>query len=157
MKNDYSTKDKLILLLLATGVCCFGVILPDSFSDHDKLVHFSAHFGMSFLLAFCFYMICTVKMRISKSFAYIVLITATLFVGILYKYWEIATQGMFGNHSFRTILDTMGVATSMSQNISGLLGAILLIEGLVDRHLAIAVLNADQAQTGNPFSAVSED
>ena len=66
MKNQYSVKDKLILLLLALGVGCFGFILPDSLSDHDKLVHFSAHFGMSFLLAFCFYMVCTVNMRISK-------------------------------------------------------------------------------------------
>ena len=120
MNNEYSVKDKMILLLLA-GVVCFGVVLPDSLSDHNKLVHFSAHFGMSFLLALCFYMICTVKMRISKLFSYTVLITATLFIGVIYKYWEIATQGMIGNYSFHTIMDRTGVMTSMSQNLSGLL------------------------------------
>src|ERR1035438_8519758 len=139
MKNEYSVKDKLILFLLATGALCFGVLLPDSFSDHDKLVHFSAHFGMSCLLGLCFYIIFTVKMRISKSIAYMILIMATLFIGIVYKFWEIGTSGMTGNYSFHTILDTKGVAISMSQNISGLLGAIFLIEGLVDRNLVMSV------------------
>ena len=70
MNNEYSVKDKLTLFLLATGVFCFGVILPDSLSTHVKLVHYAAHFGMSFLLALCFYMICTVKMKISKTISY---------------------------------------------------------------------------------------
>lgn len=139
MKNEYSVKDKLILLMLVIGVGCFGVILPDSLSDHDKLVHFSAHFGMSFLLALCFYMICTVKMRLTKTFTYTVLITATLFIGIVYKYWEIATFGMIGNYSFHRIVDNTGLVNSMSQNLSGLLAAILLIEGLVDKNLVVAI------------------
>ncbi|HWY33867.1 MAG TPA: hypothetical protein VNX68_04430 [Nitrosopumilaceae archaeon] len=157
MKNEYSVKDKFILCLLATGAFCFGVLLPDSFSDHDKLVHFSAHFGMSFLLALCFYMICTVKMRISKSFTYMILITATLFIGVVYKFWEIATSGMIGNYSFHTILDIKGVANSMSQNISGLLGAIFLIEGLVDRNLAMSVLRHANIQNEKSFSSTSEN
>ena len=69
MKNQYSIKEKLVLILLAAGVFCFGVVLPDSFSDHVKLVHFSAHFGMSFLLALCFYTLCTIKLRFSKLFS----------------------------------------------------------------------------------------
>ncbi len=157
MKNQYSVKDKLILLLLALGVGCFGFILPDSLSDHDKLVHFSAHFGMSFLLAFCFYMVCTVNMRISKSFTYMILITATLFIGVVYKFWEIATSGMIGNYSFHTILDTKGVATSMSQNISGLLGAIFLIEGLVERNLVMPVLRHTNMQNEKSFSSSPEN
>jgi hypothetical protein len=136
MNNEFSVKDKLTLSLLTTGMVIFGVILPDSLSDHNKLVHFSAHFGMSFLLAFCFYMICTIRMRISRTFSYTVLIAATLLIGIVYKYWEIATQGMIGSYSFHTIIDRTGVMTSMSQNLSGLMGAILLIEGLVDRNLS---------------------
>jgi hypothetical protein len=136
MNNEFSVKDKLILSLLTAGMVIFGVVLPDSLSDHNKLVHFSAHFGMSFLLAFCFYMICTIRMRISKAFSYTVLIAATLFIGIIYKYWEIATQGMIGSYSFHTIIDRTGVMTSMSQNISGLMGAMFLIEGFVDRNLS---------------------
>jgi len=149
MNNEYSFKDKMVLLLLAGTMICFGVVLPDSLSDHNKLVHFSAHFGMSFLLAFCFYMVCTVSMRISKLFSYTVLIIATLFIGVIYKYWEIATQGMIGSYSFHTIVDRTGVMTSMSQNISGLAGAMLLIEGLVDRNLASSVLRSGNMNLKN--------
>ncbi len=151
MKNEYRIKEKLILILLIAGIGCFGVLLPDSLSDHNKIVHFSAHFGMSFLLGLCFYMICTVKMRMSKILTYMVLISATLFIGIIYKYWEIATQGMIGNYSFQAILDSTGVPTSMSQNLSGLLGAVLLIEGLVDRNLAITALKPRKFQGYQSF------
>ena len=157
MNNVYNLKDKLVLFLLTAGMICFGVILPDSLSDHNKLVHFSAHFGMSFLLALSFYMICTVRMRISKKISYTVLIAATLFIGVLYKFWEIATQGMIGSYSFHTIMDHTGVMTSMSQNISGLMGAILLIEGLVDRNLAHSSLRVPEihinrrGEPGIPF------
>src|SRR5450432_1874753 len=157
MKKEYSVKDKLALFLLASGVFCFGVILPDSLSDHNKMVHFSAHFGMSFLLALCFYMICTVKMRISKSVTYTVLIIATLFIGISYKYWEIATEGMIGNYSFHSIMDMTGVLKSMSQNLSGLMGAILLIEGLVDKNLAVSVLKHNNVQNGNRFTSPTKN
>lgn len=157
MNKEYSVKDKLILILLASGVFCFGVFLPHSLSDHNKLIHFSAHFGMSFLLALCFYMICTVKMRISKTFSYTVLIIATLFIGVVYKYWEIATQGMIGSYSFHTIMDRTGVMTSMSQNLSGLMGAILLIESLVDRNLAVTALRPDSIPAGKRFSPASEN
>jgi hypothetical protein len=152
MTNEYSVKDKLTLFLLATGVFCFGVILPDSFSTHVKMVHYAAHFGMSFLLALCFYMFCTVKMKISKTFSYTVLITATLLIGVVYKYWEIATQGMIGNYSFHTIIDLTGAMTSMSQNLSGLFGAMLLIEGLLDRNLAYTALKSGKLHVNNKGS-----
>ncbi|HEV7424247.1 MAG TPA: hypothetical protein VGO21_03595 [Candidatus Paceibacterota bacterium] len=149
MNNEYSVKDKLTLFLLGTGVFCFGVILPDSLSTHVKMVHYAAHFGMSFLLALCFYMICTVKMKISKTISYTVLITATLLVGVVYKYWEIATQGMIGNYSFHAIIEHTGAMTSMSQNLSGLCGAMLLIEGLVDRNLAYPALKSGKLNVNN--------
>jgi hypothetical protein len=149
MNNEYRVKDKLTLFLLATGVFCFGVILPDSFSTHVKMVHYAAHFGMSFLLALCFYMICTVKMRISKTISYTVLITATLLIGVLYKYWEIATEGMIGTYSFHAIIDLTGAMTSMSQNLSGLLGAMLLIEGLLDRNLTYVALKSGKLHVNN--------
>ena len=149
MNNEYSVKDKLTLFLLATGVFCFGVILPDSLSTHVKLVHYAAHFGMSFLLALCFYMICTVKMKISKTISYTVLVTATLLIGVVYKYWEIATQGMIGNYSFHAIIDLTGAMTSMSQNLSGLLGAMLLIEGLLDRNLAYTAVKSGKLHVNN--------
>ncbi len=152
MNNEYSVKDKLTLFLLATGVFCFGIVLPDSLSTHVKMVHYAAHFGMSFLLALCFYMICTVKMRISKTISYTVLVTATLFIGVLYKYWEIATQGMIGNYSFHAIIDLTGAMTSMSQNLSGLFGAMLLIEGLLDRNLAYTALKSGKLHVNSKGS-----
>jgi hypothetical protein len=149
MKNEYSVKDKLTLFFLATGVLCFGVIFPDSLSTHVQLVHYAAHFGMSFLLALCFYMICTVKMQIPKAISYKVLICATLFIGVLYKFWEIATQGMIGNYSFHFIIGQAGVMKSMSQNLSGLFGAMLLIEGLLDRNLALNVIKSNNLHVNN--------
>ncbi len=148
MKNVYSVKDKLNLILLATGVFCFGLILPDSISDHTRLVHFSAHFGMSFLLALCSYLVCTIKFRFSKAQSYIFLITATLLIGVFYKYWEIASQGTFERFSFSMAIEQTGALTSMSQNLSGLFAAMLLIEGLVDRNMIMSVLKSGDLHYG---------
>jgi hypothetical protein len=142
MNTTYTIKDKLTLLLLTASLFCFGVILPDSFSDHVKLVHFSAHFGMSFLLALSFYLVCTVKLKISKRLSYTILATATLFIGVVYKFWEIATQGQLGSVPIHIIMDRSGVMTSMSQNVSGLMGAMLLIEGLLDRNLIMSAIRS---------------
>jgi hypothetical protein len=124
--GTYTLKDKIILFLLGAGVVCFGFVFPDSLSDHDKILHFSAHFGMSFLIASCFYAFCTVKMRVSKKISYLVLITATLMIGCMYKYLEI--QELVGHYSFNIIMDRTGCLTSMSQNMSGLMASILVIE-----------------------------
>ncbi len=148
MKNVYSVKDKLTLILLAAGVFCFGLILPDSISDHTRLVHFSAHFGMSFLLALCSYLLCTIKLRVSKTQSYIILITATLLIGVFYKYWEIASQGTFDRFSFSMAIEQTGALTSMSQNLSGLFAAMLLIEGLVDRNMIMSVLKSGDLHYG---------
>lgn len=145
MKNKYSVKDKLILLLLSAGVSCFGFILPDSLSDHTMLLHFSAHFGMSFLLALCFYMISTVKLRVTKAHSYAILIGATLFIGLIYKIWELVTLGKISHNFFDNIMGSPGIWRSMSQNLSGLFGAMLLIESLVARNLVLNVMQYGQA------------
>ena len=148
MKNKYTVKEKLTLILLATGVCCFGLILPDSLSTHTRLVHFAAHFGMSFLIALSFYLFCTVKMRSSKVFSYTVLIFATLLIGMIYKYWEIAAQGVFAKASFSAAIEMSGAITSMSQNLSGLMAAMFLIESLVEKNLVTSVIRAGRLQVG---------
>jgi hypothetical protein len=56
---------------------------------------------------------------------------------------------MIGSYSFHTIVDRTGVMTSMSQNISGLAGAMLLIEGLVDRNLASSVVRSGNMNLKN--------
>jgi hypothetical protein len=142
MNNEYSVKDKLTLLLLATGMVCFGLVFPDSISDHVKIVHLAAHFGMSFLLALCFYIVCTIKMRITRAFSYTVLITATLLIGVVYKLVEIASLGEIGTLPLQTIIDKAGVMTSMSENLSGLLAAMLVIEGLLVKNLVMSVARA---------------
>jgi len=78
-----------------------------------------------------------------------VLVSATLLIGVVYKYWEIATQGMIGNYSFHAIIDLTGAMTSMSQNLSGLLGAMLLIEGLLDRNLTYTALKSGKLHVNN--------
>ncbi len=124
---------------------CFGLVFPDSISDHVKIVHLAAHFGMSFLLALCFYMVCTIKMRISRVFSYTVLITATLLIGVVYKVVEIVTQGQIGTLPLQTILDQAGVMTSMSENLSGLMAAMLIIEGLLVKNLVLSVARATKS------------
>ena len=131
----YGLGSKLIQILLGLGVVCFGFVFPDSLSDHNKLVHFSAHFGMSFLLALCFYVLCSIKLRIPKAISYTVLISATLIIGVIYKFWEISTQGMVGNYSLGIIIDRTGCLTSMSQNLSGLMAAMIVIENLLHKNL----------------------
>jgi hypothetical protein len=148
MKMKYSVKDKWVLILLSVGVLFFGLVFPDSFSDHDKLLHFAAHFGMSFLVALSTYFFCVIRLRASKRLAYCVLILATLSIGVLYKLWEIAPLDIFSRFSFSRAVEITGAVTSMSQNLSGMMAAMLLIEGLVDRNLILSVLRSGRLQMG---------
>lgn len=141
ISEKYTVRDKLTLIFLSLGVICFGFVFPDSLSDHNKLVHFSAHFGMSFLLALCFYALFSIKFRVPKAVSYTVLVTATLVIGIVYKFWEIATQGMVGNVSFQIIIDRTGCLKSMSQNLSGLMTAMIVIESLLQKNLVSPLIH----------------
>ncbi len=137
--NKYSVGEKMTLILLGLGIICFGFVFPDSLSDHDKLLHFAAHFGMSFLLALCFYALCSVKLRIPKAISYTVLISATLCIGVIYKLWEI--YSMLGNYSFQAIMDRTGCLSSMSQNLSGLMAAMLVIESMLHKNLVPHIMS----------------
>lgn len=148
MNRKYTVKDKLALIFLAAGVLFFGLVLPDSFSDHDKLLHFAAHFGMSFLLALSAYFFCVIQMRFSKKSSYWVLVLTTLFIGVLYKLWEIAPLDILSRFSFSRAVEITGAMTSMSQNLSGMMAAMLLIEGLVDRNMAMSLLRPGRLKVG---------
>ncbi|MHA4807923.1 hypothetical protein ACX0G9_07445 [Flavitalea flava] len=124
--------DGLIRLALLLGIVYFGFVFPDSFSDHNKMVHFAAHVGMSFLVASFMYVVCNLKLRISKKNSYILLVIVTLFIGAVYKYFEIAGQGLLHTYSLTTLLELTGVYTSMSQNTAGILAAILLIQYFIE-------------------------
>lgn len=124
--------DGLIRLGLLLGIIYFGFVFPDSFSDHNKMVHFAAHVGMSFLVASFIYVVCNLKLRISKKNSYILLVMVTLVIGAVYKYLEIAGQGILHAYSLTTLLEITGVYTSMSQNTAGILAAILLIQYFIE-------------------------
>jgi|ERR1700754_514917 len=114
--------------MLLAGIICFGIIFPDSLSDHEKILHFSAHMGMSFFIAIFAYVICNVVLRIRRKYSLIILSAMTLVIGAIYKYWEISGSPNAHLYSFGDLLKFSGCYTSMSQNMAGLLAAILLIE-----------------------------
>lgn len=124
--------DGFIRLALLLGIVYFGFVFPDSFSDHEKVVHFAAHVGMSFLMASFIFVVCSLKLRIGKKHSYLLLIIITLIIGAVYKYLEIAGQGILHTYSLMTLLEITGVYTSMSQNMAGILAAILLIQYFIE-------------------------
>ena len=121
----------MIQALLLAGIVYFGFIFPDSLSDHTKILHFCAHMGMSFFLASCVYVICNIMLRMKRTASLLMLTVITLVIGAIYKYFEIAGEGLLHAFSFGELLRITGCYTSMSQNAAGMLAAILLIEYLV--------------------------
>ena len=127
--------NRWVRAILLAGIVYFGFILPDSFSTHDKILHFSAHVGMSFFVAICMFVICNIMLHLSKSRSLLILTFATLIIGAIYKYLEISSQGLLGNYlhnyGLAILLKATGCYASMSQNMAGLLAAILLIDYMV--------------------------
>lgn len=118
-------------MLLLAGIVYFGFIFPDSLSDHTKMLHFCAHMGMSFFLASCVYVICNIMLHMRRKASLMMLTVITLVIGAIYKYFEIAGEGLLHSFSLGELLRVTGCYTSMSQNAAGMLAAILLIEYLV--------------------------
>lgn len=125
-KNQWTSR--IIRMALLAGIAYFGFIFPDSLSDHEKLLHFAAHVGMSFLAASSIYIICNIRFRIRKAPSLVILILTTTVIGGIYKYWEISSQESAHLYSLGDLLTITGCYTSMSQNMAGVLAAILMIE-----------------------------
>lgn len=125
------TASRIIRIVLFAGIIYFGFVFPDSLSDHQKILHFSAHVGMSFLVASCVYVVCNFMLRISRSRSLVILSIVTLIIGAVYKYLEISGEGMLHAYGLGQLLKVTGCYTSMSQNTAGLLTAILVIEYVV--------------------------
>lgn len=88
--------------------------------------------GMSFFIASCIYVVCNLILRLRRTTSLVLLVVITTVIGAIYKYLEISSEGLFHtNYNLSFILRATGCYTSMSQNTSGLLAAILLIEYLV--------------------------
>lgn len=130
MENNRNKKwiDGVVRMALLGGIVYFGFIFPDSFADHEKLLHFSAHAGMSFLLASVLYVVCNIRLRIGKKASIGILAGVTLIIGAIYKYFEISGEGLLHAHPLGEVLTITGCYQSMSQNMAGILAAILLIE-----------------------------
>jgi hypothetical protein len=141
-------------LALLAGIVYFGFVFPDSLSDHQKILHFSAHVGMSFFVASCMYVLCNMMLRISKAGSIVILIATTLIIGAAYKYMEISGEGLLHAFPFHELLIQTGVYTSMSQNTAGVLAAILLIEYVVAYFRErIGSLRSDRTSARQPAPA----
>jgi hypothetical protein len=135
VRNERSLPERaigrVIRAALLAGIVYFGFVFPDSLSNHEKMLHFCAHMGMSFLVATFLYVICNIMLRMSRTRSLIILTVTTLVIGAIYKYFEIAGEGLLHAYTFGSLLKVTGCYTSMSQNTAGLLAAILLIEYMV--------------------------
>jgi hypothetical protein len=126
MKN-MTLKERLIIFSLVSGILCFGFVLPDSTSDHNKILHFAAHFGMSFLLLSISYAFLNLKWGFNRTGSHVISISFTLLIGCLYKYTEIASQGIMNSFSFGQLMDLTGCYTSLSQNLAGIFAGMFII------------------------------
>ena len=120
---------RLIILALLIAVVMLGIVSPASFSNHYKLLHFSAHYGTSFLVAYFLYKLCTVRLRMRKTYSFITTFIVAFIFGAIYKYFEITGNTKIDIHSMplSKLLELTGFYFSMSQNIAGILSAYALI------------------------------
>ena len=133
-------KDIALKLILLCGIGCFGFVFPDSLGDHDKMVHFAAHFGMSFLIACLIYAFSRLTLKLGKTSSYFLLIGITLIAGSVYKWMELISQGKLASFQVGKLFEVSGYYTSMSQNMSGILTALLMIGYFFDRKRKISSL-----------------
>ena len=120
---------RLIIITLLIAVVLLGVVFPASFSDHYKLLHFSAHYGTSFLIAYFLYKLCTVRFGMRKRYSFVIVFIMAFIFGAIYKYFEIIGNPKIDIHSttLLRLLDQTGFYISMSQNTAGILSAYALI------------------------------
>ncbi|HEX4850014.1 MAG TPA: hypothetical protein VFV08_04365 [Puia sp.] len=119
--------DVLVIFSLVSGIICFGFVFADSVSDHDKMLHFSAHFGMSFMILSFTYAFCYLKWAMGKWSSYSISILTTLVIGSIYKITEISSMGLFHNYGLNRLLVISGCYTSLSQNLAGVFAGMLII------------------------------
>jgi hypothetical protein len=116
-----------MMVVLFPGIICFGIIFPDSLGDHDKMVHFAAHFGMSFLISRLINAFSRLKLNLKKGSSYFLLAGITVVAGSAYKWMELVSQGKPASFQVGKLSEVSGYYSSMSQNISGILATLLMI------------------------------
>jgi hypothetical protein len=141
--------ERLVTALLFLGIISFGFIFPDSLGDHDKMVHFAAHFGMSFLISCFIYAFSRIKLNLRKGSSYFLLFSITLVAGSIYKWMELVSQGKLATFRLSALFGVSGFYTSMSQNISGILATLLMITYFFGRWNSISSLPFIDRVNGN--------
>jgi hypothetical protein len=116
-----------IILGLCIASIVFGVVLPRSLADHENLLHFSAHFGMSFLIAHAVYRFCSAHLPLKKMILFIKVFAIAFCIGVIYKLFEIQPCLNANNMPYFKTLMICGFFTSMSQNLGGIFAAFALI------------------------------
>lgn len=114
---------RYLLAAVTIGVILFGIIFPNSLSDHYHLLHFAAHFGMSFLIANSIYQFCTRRVSMKKLPTFALIFIAVLIFGTTYKFIEIFCFYDMGGLPFFDALAMAGFYASMSLNLSGMLAS----------------------------------
>jgi hypothetical protein len=130
--------DRLLPWILVFGIFYFGFVFPAVPPGHDKVVHFAAHFGMSFLISCLVYAFCILKLNLRKGIANWLLVLVTLLVGSVYKLMELVSEGLLSSFQLGKLLQLSGFYNSMSQNISGMLATLLMIHFFLGKPLHLA-------------------
>jgi hypothetical protein len=125
--NSKILKYQLIIITLLASAILLGIVFPGSFSDHDTLLHFSAHFGISFLISFVLYKILTIRFQWPRLTSFVIVFLVILAFGAIYKIFEISGNSLIQYLPFSKILRVTGFYISMSQNTAGILCAFALI------------------------------
>jgi hypothetical protein len=142
-------KEKGLKAILFLGIIYFGFMFPDSLGDHDKMVHFAAHFGMSFLISCFIYAFSRLKLNLKKSSSYFLVVGITLIAGSIYKWMELISQGRLSSFQVSKLFEVSGFYTSMSQNISGIFASLLLITYFFGKWNSISSLAFVEGVNGN--------
>jgi hypothetical protein len=125
--NKKHIVNKFLLIAFIGGIVVFGIILPRPFSDHYRLSHFCAHFGMSFLISYILFSFCSRKIRLGKVMSFSLSFILAFITGSIYKYFEIVNSLPAEKIPLDKLLAITGFYTSMSENIAGILAAFTFI------------------------------
>jgi EamA domain-containing membrane protein RarD len=97
--------------LLIIGLL-FTSLASTADTNHEDLVHFSAHFGMSYAISMFTYGVMRKGLGISVNESLGFSIFTTLVVGLTYKYMEAMTTGSFAGMGTSMLYNATGVAAS---------------------------------------------
>ena len=95
------------------GVLLGGLFISSqSVATHDDLVHFSAHFGMSYSINTITYGVCSNVFKMNKNSAILTANVITLLIGVSYKLLEAQTTGLPSNFAKSMAQNALGVGVS---------------------------------------------